>query len=56
VAARDGTRFADEAEADDFGHRLAAAFRPLLSGRDADAPLGRIQRSLGYRGRGGTGR
>ena len=56
VAARDGSRAADEAEADDFGHRLAAAFRPLLSGRDADAPLGRIQRSLGYRGRGGTGR
>ena len=56
VAARDGSRVADEAEADDFGHRLAAAFRPLLSGRDADAPLGRIQRSLGYRGRGGTAR
>lgn len=31
VAARDGSRAADEAVADDFGHRLAAAFRPLLS-------------------------
>jgi len=56
VAARDGSRVADEAEADDFGHRLAAAFRPLLSGRDAAAPPGPLQRSLGYRGRGGTAR
>ncbi|WP_405873222.1 toxin-antitoxin system, toxin component family protein [Streptomyces sp. NBC_00005] len=56
VAARDGSRAADEAEADDFGHRLAAAFRPLLSGRRADAPLDPLRRSLGYRGRGGTAR
>ncbi|KOU57255.1 toxin-antitoxin system, toxin component family protein [Streptomyces sp. MMG1533] len=57
VAARDGSREQDEAEADDFGHRLAAVFRPLLS-RDADtsAPLDPVQRSMGYRGRGGTAR
>ncbi|MGN9759843.1 toxin-antitoxin system, toxin component family protein [Streptomyces sp. SD31] len=54
VAARDGSRQRDEAEADDFGHRLAAAFRPLLSGRESDAPLGPVQRSLGYRGNGRT--
>ncbi|MCX5057371.1 MULTISPECIES: toxin-antitoxin system, toxin component family protein [unclassified Streptomyces] len=62
VAARDGSRVADEAEADDFGHRLAAAFRPLLSGgsgrsgQDTVAPLDPLRRSLGYRGRGGTAR
>jgi hypothetical protein len=59
VAARDGSRVADEAEADDFGHRLAAAFRPLLSGpalRGPAAPPGPLQRSLGYRGRGRTAR
>ncbi|MGI5454522.1 toxin-antitoxin system, toxin component family protein [Streptomyces sp. CA-249302] len=56
VAARDGSRVADEAEADDFGHRLAAAFRPLLSGRDSDAPLTPLSRSLGYRGRGSSAR
>ncbi|MGW2827778.1 toxin-antitoxin system, toxin component family protein [Streptomyces sp. NPDC001286] len=32
VAARDGSRAADEAEADDFGHRLAATLRPYLPG------------------------
>ncbi|WP_227025959.1 toxin-antitoxin system, toxin component family protein [Streptomyces fodineus] len=32
VAARNGSREADEAEADDFGHRLAALFRPHLTG------------------------
>ncbi|GAB2842432.1 hypothetical protein GCM10027074_06120 [Streptomyces deserti] len=53
VAARDGSRERDEAEADDFGHRLAAVFRPYLSGRDTDAPLDPLQRSLGYRGRKG---
>lgn len=54
AAARDGSRERHEAEADDFGHRLAAAFRPLLSG-EADVPLDPVQRSLGYRGRrGGT--
>ncbi|MFF4797056.1 toxin-antitoxin system, toxin component family protein [Streptomyces sp. NPDC001351] len=52
VAARDGSRVADEAEADDFGHRLASAFRPLLTGHGADPPPGPLQRSLGYR-RGG---
>jgi hypothetical protein len=56
VAARDGSREQDEAEADAFGHRLAAAFRPLLSGGGADAPLDPVQRSLGYRGRGGAAR
>ncbi|MCI3269925.1 toxin-antitoxin system, toxin component family protein [Streptomyces cylindrosporus] len=56
VAARDGSRVADEAEADDFGHRLAAAFRPLLSGRETEEPLTPLSRSLGYRGRGGSAR
>ena len=55
VAARDGSRQRDEAEADDFGHRLASAFRPLVSG-GGDAPLDPLQRSLGYRGRGGAAR
>ncbi|MEU6065952.1 MULTISPECIES: toxin-antitoxin system, toxin component family protein [Streptomyces] len=50
VAARNGSREADEAAADDFGHRLAAAFRPLLSGQGADARLDPVQRSMGYRG------
>ncbi|MGW1956468.1 toxin-antitoxin system, toxin component family protein [Streptomyces sp. NPDC001920] len=54
VAARNGSREQDEAEAEDFGHRLAAAFRPLLSGQDLDEPLGPLQRSLGYRGSGRT--
>ncbi|WP_191971403.1 toxin-antitoxin system, toxin component family protein [Streptomyces luteolifulvus] len=56
VAARDGSRKQDEAEADDFGHRLATVFRPLLSGAGADAPLDPLQRALGYRGHGGTTR
>ncbi|MFF5478103.1 toxin-antitoxin system, toxin component family protein [Streptomyces sp. NPDC012935] len=56
VAARNGSRERDEAEADDFGHRLAAAVRPLLSGRGAGAALGPVQRSLGYRGNGRTAR
>jgi hypothetical protein len=56
VAARDGSRERDEAEADDFGHRLAAAFRPLLSEGGAGEPLAPVQRSLGYRGRGGAPR
>lgn len=55
VAARNGSREADEAQADDFGHRLAALFRPRPCGADApDAPLDPVQRSLGYRGRGGA--
>ncbi|MFJ8080962.1 hypothetical protein RKD23_005181 [Streptomyces sp. SAI-170] len=57
VAARNGSRQADEAQADDFGHRLAAAFRPFLTdGPDPRPPLDPVQRSLGYRGRGGTTR
>lgn len=61
VAARDGSREADEADADDFGLRLAAALRPYLpveGGGAAGGPavLGPVQRSLGYRGRGGTAR
>ncbi|GAB2750980.1 toxin-antitoxin system, toxin component family protein [Streptomyces bullii] len=55
VAARNGSRERDEAEADDFGHRLAAAFRPLLSGAGAGPPPGPVQRSMGYRGRGDRG-
>lgn len=56
VAARNGSREADEADADDFGHRLAAAVRPLLDGRDTDGANDLVQRSLGYRGRGRTNR
>ncbi|MFJ4691519.1 toxin-antitoxin system, toxin component family protein [Streptomyces sp. NPDC088766] len=57
VAARNGSRAQDEAQADDFGHRLAAALRPLLNGGDGTAaPLEPVQRSLGYRGRGGGDR
>ncbi|MFJ5773190.1 toxin-antitoxin system, toxin component family protein [Streptomyces sp. NPDC093094] len=56
VAARNGSREADEAQADDFGHRLATVFRHLLSGPDTRAPLDPVQRSMGYRGRGGTAR
>lgn len=55
VAARDGSRVADEAEADDFGHRLAGAFRPLLTGHGPDPQPGPVQRSLGYRSGGRTG-
>ncbi|MEV5876072.1 toxin-antitoxin system, toxin component family protein [Streptomyces sp. NPDC052101] len=54
VAARNGSREADEAEADDFGHRLAALFRPRLTDSGAGASLGPVQRTLGYRGRGGA--
>ncbi|MDO0927862.1 toxin-antitoxin system, toxin component family protein [Streptomyces sp. TG1A-8] len=56
VAARNGSRQADEAEADDFGHRLATRFRSHLTGSRPGAPLGPVQRSLGYRGRGGAAR
>ncbi|MEV7035410.1 toxin-antitoxin system, toxin component family protein [Streptomyces sp. NPDC093272] len=55
AAARNGSRRADEAEADDFGHRLATAFRPCLE-QPHRAPAGPVQRSLGYRGRGGAAR
>ncbi|GAA2732502.1 toxin-antitoxin system, toxin component family protein [Streptomyces nogalater] len=50
VAARNGSRETDEAEADDFGHRLATLFRGHLSGT-RPAPPDPVQRSLGYRGR-----
>ncbi|MFE0451508.1 toxin-antitoxin system, toxin component family protein [Streptomyces sp. NPDC058914] len=58
VAARNGSREADEAAADDFGHLLAAAVRPYVGGPGDDAPeaADRVQRSLGYRGRGGRAR
>ncbi|NUO44215.1 MAG: toxin-antitoxin system, toxin component family protein [Streptomyces sp.] len=56
VAARDGSRQTDEAEADDFGHRLATVFRPCLSGHGGRQHLEPLERSLGYRGRRGTGR
>ncbi|MFS4096428.1 toxin-antitoxin system, toxin component family protein [Streptomyces sp. AF1A] len=55
VAARNGSREADEAEADDFGHRLATLFRARLSGT-GEAPPDPLQRALGYRGRGGAAR
>ncbi|MFD7937209.1 toxin-antitoxin system, toxin component family protein [Streptomyces sp. NPDC059755] len=53
VAARNGSREDDEAEADDFGHRLASALRLLVSG-GVSGPLDPLQRAFGYRGRGGT--
>ncbi|WP_333778596.1 toxin-antitoxin system, toxin component family protein [Streptomyces sp. IBSBF 3136] len=56
VAARNGSREADEAEADDFGHRLATVFRPYLGGTGRGIPLDPVQRSLGYRGRWGAAR
>lgn len=57
VAARNGSRRQDESEADEFGHRLAAALRPYLSGRGGDvSSLTPVQRSMGYRGRRGTAR
>ncbi|MEU9730295.1 toxin-antitoxin system, toxin component family protein [Streptomyces sp. NPDC048002] len=57
AAARNGSRERDEADADDFGHRLAATFRSYLTAPAAPAtPLDPLQRSLGYRGRGGQER
>ncbi|QHA09617.1 toxin-antitoxin system, toxin component family protein [Streptomyces broussonetiae] len=55
VAARNGSRETDEAEADDFGHRLATLFRGHLSGART-IPPDPVQRVLGYRGRGGAAR
>ncbi|OIK26847.1 toxin-antitoxin system, toxin component family protein [Streptomyces malaysiense] len=55
VAARNGSREADEAEADDFGHRLATLLRTRLGG-PGDCPPDPLQRALGYRGRGGAAR
>ncbi|WP_251829143.1 toxin-antitoxin system, toxin component [Streptomyces sp. ATCC 21386] len=61
IAARNGSHESDEQEAEDFGHRLATAFRSWVdtgpSGSagaagpaGADDPVGRaIQASLGYR-------
>ncbi|MEU0249258.1 toxin-antitoxin system, toxin component family protein [Streptomyces sp. NPDC006235] len=56
VAARNGSREWDEADADAFGLRLAAGCRALLpGGRGPDVPLDPVQRSLYYRGpRGGA--
>ncbi|WP_328747022.1 toxin-antitoxin system, toxin component family protein [Streptomyces sp. NBC_00285] len=50
VAARNGSREADEAEADDFGHRLAAAFRLSVPSPGSAVRPDTVQRSLGYRG------
>ncbi|MFE1290493.1 toxin-antitoxin system, toxin component [Streptomyces sp. NPDC058751] len=53
VAARDGSRQADEAQAEAFGLQLASVFRSWLTGPGGDAPVdpvGRaIETSLGYR-------
>ncbi|MFF7789035.1 toxin-antitoxin system, toxin component family protein [Streptomyces sp. NPDC007991] len=59
VAARDGSRERDEADADAFGHRLAAVLRSFADGTAADEPdaaLDPVRRSMGYRGRGGGAR
>jgi hypothetical protein len=58
IAARNGSHESEEREAEDFGHRLATAFRPWVdtgqggsaaAGDPAD-PVGQaIQASLGYR-------
>ncbi|MEV7993761.1 toxin-antitoxin system, toxin component family protein [Streptomyces sp. NPDC086077] len=60
VAARNGSRRREEAEADEFGHRLAALFRPLAGGdRGGSHDIGSldpVQRSMGYRGRRGAQR
>jgi hypothetical protein len=56
VAARNGSRATDEAEADDFGHRLATLFRPYLTEQAPGAGPDPVQRSLGYRGRDGAAR
>jgi len=56
VAARNGSRETEEADAEEFGHRLATVFRPwvegLEGGRTASAGSSGVQASLGYRGRG----
>ncbi|MDX3494161.1 toxin-antitoxin system, toxin component family protein [Streptomyces turgidiscabies] len=52
VAARNGSREADEADAEEFGHRLATVFRPWVEGRTTSAGSSGVQASLGYRGRG----
>lgn len=58
VAARNGSRKAEEADAEEFGHRLATVFRPWVesmagpAGRTANTGSSGVQASLGYRGRG----
>lgn len=52
VAARNGSREADEADAEEFGHRLATVFRPWVEGRTASTGSSGMQASLGYRGSG----
>ncbi|GHH83535.1 toxin-antitoxin system, toxin component [Streptomyces capitiformicae] len=54
IAARNGSHASDEREAEDFGHRLATAFRSCVdTGQGGDHPadpVGQaIQASLGYR-------
>ncbi|MER5436211.1 toxin-antitoxin system, toxin component family protein [Streptomyces sp. NPDC002588] len=56
VAARDGSRQADEADADDFGHRIAARLRRYLSEPGPAGETSPVQRTLGYRGRRGGAR
>ncbi|QNP72901.1 toxin-antitoxin system, toxin component family protein [Streptomyces roseirectus] len=57
AAARDGSREVDEAEADNFGHRLAAAVRGYLGPGGGEPGPGTAQRLLGYHNRrGGRGR
>ncbi|MFI1352639.1 toxin-antitoxin system, toxin component family protein [Streptomyces sp. NPDC020898] len=52
VAARNGSREAEEADAEEFGHRLATVFRPWVEGGTRSAGGGdAVQASLGYRGR-----
>jgi hypothetical protein len=59
IAARNGSHESDEQEAEDFGHRLATAFRSWVDTGQAGGagpadPVGRaIQASLGYRRRRG---
>ncbi|MET9898154.1 toxin-antitoxin system, toxin component family protein [Streptomyces sp. NPDC006446] len=54
VAARNGSRQADEAQAEAFGLHLASVFRSWLAGPGGTAPVDpvshAIQTSLGYRG------
>ncbi|MDW4910172.1 toxin-antitoxin system, toxin component family protein [Streptomyces sp. ADMS] len=52
VAARNGSRKAEEADAEEFGHRLATVFRPWVEERKASTGSSGVQASLGYRGRG----
>ncbi|QFR02516.1 toxin-antitoxin system, toxin component [Streptomyces phaeolivaceus] len=52
IAARNGSHESDEQEAEDFGHRLATAFRSWVDPGSAASvdPVGQaIQASLGYR-------